>query len=133
VPTSSTKVKEAKQFIEWATSKDYIKMIGEDEGWVTAPPGTRKSTYENPAYLKAAPFAAITLGLIESADVVHTTKEPKPYTGITFATIPEMQAIGNFAGQQIAAALTGKETVSVALDTAADNANRIMKQAGYIK
>lgn len=133
VPTSSTKTKEAKQFIEWATSKDYIKMIGETDGWVTAPPGTRKSTYENPAYLKAAPFAKITLGLIESADVVNTTKDPKPYTGITFATIPEMQAIGNFAGQQVAAALTGKETVSVALDTAADNANRIMKQAGYIK
>ena len=27
----------------------------------------------------------------------------------------------------------GKETVSVALDNAADNANRVMKQAGYIK
>ncbi len=108
-------------------------MIGENEGWVTAPPGTRKSTYDNPEYQKAAPFANITLGLIESADVVNTTKDPKPYTGITFATIPEMQAIGTFAGQQIAAALTGKETVDQALDAAADNANRLLKQAGYIK
>jgi ABC-type glycerol-3-phosphate transport system substrate-binding protein len=108
-------------------------MIGENEGWVTAPPGTRKSTYDNPEYQKAAPFAKITLGLIESADVIHTTKEPKPYIGITYATIPEMQAIGNFAGQQIAAALTGTETVDAALDKAADNANRILKQAGYQK
>ncbi len=133
IPTSSTHVKEADQFIEWATSKDYIEMIGENEGWVTAPPGTRKSTYENPNYLKAAPFAKITLDLIESADVINTTKNPKPYVGITFATIPEMQAIGNFAGQQIAAALTGSETVDTALDKAADNANRILKQAGYQK
>jgi ABC-type glycerol-3-phosphate transport system substrate-binding protein len=133
VPTSSTHTAEAKQFIEWATSKDYIDMVGKTDGWVTAPPGTRASTYANPEYQKAAPFAKITLGLIESADVVHGTKDPKPYTGITFATIPEMQAIGNFAGQQIAAALTGKESVDQALDSAADNSNRVMKQAGYIK
>ena len=133
IPTSSKHEADAKKFIEWATSKDYIEMIGENEGWVTAPPGTRKSTYESPAYLKAAPFAKITLDLIESADVIHTTREPKPYVGITFATIPEMQAIGNFAGQQIAAALTGSETVDAALDKAADNANRILKQAGYQK
>ena len=133
IPKSSKHAKEAKEFIEWATSKDYIKMIGENEGWVTAPPGTRKSTYENPAYLKAAPFAKITLDLIELADVINTTREPKPYVGITFATIPEMQAIGNFAGQQIAAALTGSETVDEALDKAADNTNRILKQAGYQK
>ena len=133
IPTSSTHAQEAKQFIEWATSKDYIKMIGEKEGWVTAPPGTRISTYDNPAYQQAAPFAAPTLAAIEAADPVNTTKDPKPYIGITYATIPEMQAIGNFTGQQVAAALTGKETVSVALDTAAANAERTLKQAGYYK
>jgi len=61
-------VKEAKQFIEWATSKDYIKMIGENEGWVTVPPGTRMSTYHNAAYRNAAPFAKATLDAIETAD-----------------------------------------------------------------
>ena len=133
IPASSQHEKEARQFIEWATSKDYIKMIGESEGWVTAPPGTRMTTYNNPDYQKAAPFAKPTLDAIQSADPIHGTKDPKPYAGITFATIPEMQAIGNFTGQQVAAALTGKATVDAALDAAAANAERTLKQAGYYK
>jgi sorbitol/mannitol transport system substrate-binding protein len=133
VPTSSKHVREAKQFIEWATSKDYIKMIGENEGWLTVPPGTRMSTYDNPAYQNAAPFAKPTLDAIEAADQIHTTRDPKPYVGITFATIPEMQAIGNFAGRQVSAALTGKTTVDAALDMAAENAERMLRQAGYYR
>jgi ABC-type glycerol-3-phosphate transport system substrate-binding protein len=133
VPASSTHAAEAKKFIEWATSKDYIAMIGQSEGWVTAPPGTRQSTYDNSDYQKAAPFAKPTLEAIQDADPINTTKDPKPYAGITFATIPEMQAIGNFTGQQVAAALTGKATVDQALDQAAANAERALKQAGYYK
>jgi ABC-type glycerol-3-phosphate transport system substrate-binding protein len=133
VPASSTRVTEAKQFIEWATSKDYIRLIGEHEGWVTVPPGTRISTYDNPAYRNAAPFAKATLDAIGTADPIHATKDPKPYVGITFAPIPEMQAIGNFAGQQVAAALTGGTTVDAALDLAAENAERLLQEAGYYK
>ena len=83
-------------------------MIGEKEGWVTIPPGTRKSTYANEAYLAAAPFAIPTLKGIESASLVDNTAVEKPYVGINFAIIPEMQAINNYLGQQIAAALTGQ-------------------------
>jgi sorbitol/mannitol transport system substrate-binding protein len=133
IPASSKHVDEAKQFVEWATSKDYINMIGESEGWVTAPPGTRQSTYDNAAYQKAAPFAKPTLDAINAADPIHGTMNPKPYAGITFATIPEMQAIGNFTGQQVAAALTGKMSVDQALDAAAANSDRTLKQAGYFK
>jgi ABC-type glycerol-3-phosphate transport system substrate-binding protein len=133
IPASTKHADEARKFIEWATSKDYIKMIGENEGWVTAPPGTRQSTYDNPEYQKAAPFAKATLDAIVSADPVNTTKEKKPYVGITWATIPEMQAIGNFTGQQVAAALTGKSTVDAALDAAAANSDRTLERAGYFK
>jgi sorbitol/mannitol transport system substrate-binding protein len=59
IPASSSKVDAAKSFLEWATSKDYVTLVGESEGWVAAPPGTRKSTYDNPEYQKAAPFADI--------------------------------------------------------------------------
>ena len=102
-------------------------------GWVTIPPGTRKSTYENQDYLAVAPFAKPTLDAIESARLTDNTAVPKPYVGINFPIIPEMQAINNFLGQQIAAALTGKSTVKDALDAAAANSDRIMKKAGYIK
>jgi sorbitol/mannitol transport system substrate-binding protein len=133
VPSSSKHADEAKKFIEWATSKEYINMIGDKEGWVTIPPGTRKSTYENPKYLEAAPFAKPTLEAIESASLTDNTAVPKPYVGINFPIIPEMQAINNFLGQQIAAALTGKMSVKDALDSAAANADRIMKKSGYPK
>ncbi len=133
IPSSSKNGDEARKFIEWATSKDYINMIGEKEGWVTIPPGTRKSTYENQAYLDVAPFAMPTLKGIEGASLVDNTAVEKPYVGINFPIIPEMQAINNFLGQQIAAALTGKMTVAEALDSAAANSDKIMKKAGYLK
>ena len=133
IPSSSAHSAEAEKFIEWATSKDYIKMVGENEGWVAAPPGTRESTYATEAYQKAAPFAKLTEGLIQSADVVNSTKNPKPYAGISIAVIPDFQAVGNFAGQQVTGALTGKSSVDDALNTAAENSDRVMKQAGYIK
>ena len=133
IPSSSQHAAEAKKFIEWATSKEYINMIGEKEGWVTIPPGTRKSTYENPKYLAAAPFAKPTLEAIESASLTNNTAVPKPYVGINFPIIPEMQSINNFLGQEIAAALTGKMSVKDALDAAAANADKITKKAGYGK
>ena len=61
IPSSTNKEAAAKDFVRWATSKDYVKLVGETEGWVAAPPGTRKSTYESPEYQKAAPFAPIVL------------------------------------------------------------------------
>ena len=133
IPSSSTHADEAKKFIEWATSKEYINMIGEKEGWVTIPPGTRKSTYANQKYLDAAVFAPATLAAMEASSLTGATKNPVPYVGINFAIIPEMQAINNFLGQQIAAALTGKMSVKDALDSAAANSDKIMKKAGYIK
>ena len=133
IPASSKQAGEAKKFIEWATSKDYIKMIGEKEGWVTIPPGTRKSTYENADYLKAAPFAKPTLKAIEDSKMVDNTMHQKPYVGINFAVIPETQAINNYTGQQIAAALTGKMSVDQAMNAAAANSDRVMEKAKYFK
>ncbi len=133
IPASSKQPDEAKKFIEWATSKNYINMIGEKEGWVTIPPGTRKSTYENAEYLKAAPFAQPTLKAIEDSKMVDDTMHPKPYVGINFAVIPETQAINNYTGQQIAAALTGKMSVDQAMDAAAVNSDRVLEKAKYFK
>ena len=41
--------------------KDYIELVAAKEGWANVPPGTRTSLYANPEYLKAAPFAKMTL------------------------------------------------------------------------
>ncbi|OWV69509.1 sugar ABC transporter substrate-binding protein [Rhizobium sp. R634] len=133
IPATSTKLEAAKSFLKWATSKDYVKKVGETEGWVAVPPGTRKSTYALPEYQKAAPFADTVLKAILSADPSKPTKDPVPYTGVQFVAIPEFQGIGTLVGQQIAAALSGQQSVDAALDSAQKQVERDMKKAGYPK
>ena len=50
IPVGSQKVEAATKFITWATSKDYINLVGKDVGWGNVPTGTRKSTYANPEF-----------------------------------------------------------------------------------
>ncbi|WP_172833720.1 ABC transporter substrate-binding protein [Mesorhizobium sp. ORS 3428] len=133
IPTSTKKAETAKSFVKWATSKAYVQRVGETEGWVAAPPGTRKSTYASPDYQKAAPFAATVLAAIESADPTKQTKDPVPYTGIQFVAIPEFQGIGTQVGQAVAAAVTGEQSVDDALNGAQASVEKTMEEAGYIK
>lgn len=133
VPATSTKADVAKSFLKWATSKDYVKKVGESEGWVAVPPGTRKSTYALDEYKAAAPFAETVLQAILSADPTKPTKDPVPYTGVQFVAIPEFQAIGTFVGQQVSAVLAGQQDLDSALDAAQKQVERDMTRAGYIK
>ncbi len=133
IPTSTKKEAVAKDFVRWATSKDYVKLVGETESWVQAPPGTRTSTYDNPEYQKAAAFAPIVLKAVMSADPTHATKDPVPYTGVQFVAIPEFQGIGTTVGQNIASALAGSESVAGALKKAEASTTTVMTKAGYLK
>ena len=128
VPVSSKHPNEAKQFVRWATSKDYIKLVAKTHGWTVVPPGTRKSTYEEPEYRKAAPFADMVLKAILAADPNHPTAKPVPYTGIQFVGIPEFPVIGTQVGQQIASAQVGNTTVDKALEAAQSRTERIMRR-----
>jgi len=102
--------------MSWATSKDYIKLVGTTLGWNHVPPGTRKSTYSLQRYQQvASAFAATTLESIAQADVNHPTVDPVPYTGVQYVDIPEFQELGTQVSQQIAAAIAGTATVDQAL------------------
>ena len=94
IPAGSKKIEAAEKFIAWATSKDYTKLVASKEGWANVPPGTRTSLYQNPEYLKAAPFAKLTLASIDTADPNNPTVKPVPYVGVQFVAIPEFQGIG---------------------------------------
>ncbi|MGI9435638.1 MAG: ABC transporter substrate-binding protein [Geminicoccaceae bacterium] len=133
IPGSSEKVETAKSFLQWATSKEYVSLVGESEGWVSAPPGTRRSTYENPKYIAAAPFAEIVYNSVANADITKSTMDPVPYVGIQYVAIPEFQGIGTQVGQSIAAALAGQMSVDEALEAAQAATERTMKQAGYMQ
>ena len=119
--------------MKWATSKEYVTTVGEEVGWVSAPPGTRKSTYDNPEVPEGGAVREVVYQSIANADITKPTKDPVPYIGIQYVAIPEFQGIGTQVGQQIAAALAGQVTVDQALETAQRSAERTMKQAGYPK
>lgn len=133
IPAKAKQPEAAQKFAEWATSKDYIKLVAEDAGsWSAVPPGTRKSTYENPEY-KKQPFAEVTLKSLLAADPTNPAIRQVPYTGIQFVGIPEFQAIGTQVGQNMAAALSAKMTVDQALKASQVEAERAIKQGGYVK
>lgn len=133
IPASSQKVDTAKDFLMWATSKEYFQTVGETEGWVAVPSGTRASIHDDPRLLEAAPFASTIKDAIFSVDPADATRDPVPYTGVQFVAIPEFQGIGNYVGQQIAAALAGQSTVEEALANSQAFAVREMTKAGYIQ
>ena len=132
IPASAKHKEAAKTFITWATSKEYIQLVAEQDGISNVPPGTRQSTYSQ-AYLSAAPFAKITLEMMQHADPAHPSAKPVPYVGIQYVTIPEFQAIGTSVGKLFSAALTGQMSVEQALNAAQTATTREMKRAGYLK
>lgn len=131
IPASSEKQEAAKAFISWATGPAYAALVAGNEGWANVPPGTRKSLYENPDYLAAAPFAQMTLDSILSADPTNPTVKPVPYTGVQFVAIPEFAGIANQVGQQFSDALAGNQTAEEALANAQELTTEEMEAAGY--
>ena len=132
IPTSSKAKDAARTFSTWATSKEYGALVAEKDGIANVPPGTRASTYTE-AYLKAAPFARVTLESLKVANPQDPTLKPVPYVGIQLVTIPEFQAVGTQVGKLFSAALIGQTTVDQALSAAQQSTEREMKRAGYPK
>ncbi|MGI0116116.1 extracellular solute-binding protein [Zooshikella sp. RANM57] len=133
IPASSKNKEAAKKFITWATSQEYIKLVAQSKGWISVPPGTRKSTYETKTYQQVAPFAGFVLNAIEGADILHPTVKPTPYTGIQYVGIPEFTAIGALVGQNISEILQGKSTIDKALTTSQNFVYKQMVNSGYLK
>jgi sorbitol/mannitol transport system substrate-binding protein len=133
IPAGTKNADAAQKFVTWATSKDYINLVAKEKGWAAVPTGTRKSTYANPEFLKAAVFADAEKKAIDSANPNDSTLPKSPYVGVQFAAIPEFQAIGLAVGQQMSAALAGKVSVDAALKASQTAADREMRKGGYYK
>jgi sorbitol/mannitol transport system substrate-binding protein len=130
IPAGTQQADAAKQFIEWATSKEYIELVAENEGWANVPPGARTSLYETPEY-QEVPFAQMTLDSIQAADPTNPTVEPVPYVGIQFVAIPEFAGIATEVSQEFSAVYAGQQTVQEALAKAQALTNDAMEAAGY--
>jgi sorbitol/mannitol transport system substrate-binding protein len=133
IPKSSKNPDAAQKFINWSTSKAYVNLVAKESSWAGVPTGTRKSTYANADFQKAAKFASAEGKALTSARPTKSTLPPSPYIGVQFAAIPEFQAIGVAVGQQMSAALQGKLTVDQALDISQQAADREMRKGGYYK
>jgi sorbitol/mannitol transport system substrate-binding protein len=133
IPKTSKHEDAAQKFVNWATSKSYIKLVASENGWANVPTGTRKSTYANPEFHKEAKFASAEGKAISSTRPNKSTVLPSPYVGVQYAAIPEFQAIGTAVGQQMSAALLGKVSVDQALDISQQAADREMRKGGYYK
>ncbi len=130
IPSGTQQEEAAMEFINWATSKDYLELVAEREGWANVPPGSRTSLYENPEYAEV-PFAEMTLRSINAADPNNPTVDPVPYVGVQFVAIPEWAGIGTLAGQEFSAMVAGQLTPEQALDRAQALVTDEMEAAGY--
>ena len=131
VPAASRNSDEAHDFVEWATSRAYVELVGETLGWNAVPTGTRTSTYQNPLFRDAATFDEAELKAIQSANPVDSTLDPSPYVGVQFAAIPEFAEIGGLVGKNISDALAGDISIEEALSRSQEVADRRMRDAGY--
>ena len=125
VPSSTKNQDAAIDFVKWATSKDYIKLVGENIGWSNVPPGSRTSTYEIPEYKEAAAaYAPITVEVMSSVNPEQPGVNPQPWVGIQYVAIPEFQDVGNQCAQLVADYLADRTTVDDALAQCQDIAQK---------
>ena len=114
--------------MSWATSKQYIDYAGGKLGWAAVPPGSRYSTYANPAYQKAASaFAKATLDEINSVNVKQPGVSPQPAVGVQYVGIPEFEDLGTRVSQEITAVIAGQQSVDEALKKAQGYATAVGK------
>ena len=132
--SSSKHQSAAEQFMNWATSQQYIKYDASKNGWASVPPGTRTSTYQNPSYQAAAgAFANLTLQEIDSVDIDQPGVAPQPVPGVQYVGVPEFENFGQQVSAQITSAIDGQETVSQALTASQQIAQQAVIAAGYKK
>ena len=129
--SSSKHQSAAEQFMNWATSQQYIQYDAAKNGWASVPPGTRTSTYQNANYQKAAPFAALTLKELDSVNIDQPGVAPQPVPGVQYVGIPEFENFGQQVSAQITAAIDGQESVSAALSASQQIAQQAVITAGY--
>jgi sorbitol/mannitol transport system substrate-binding protein len=119
IPENAPDKETAWEYVSWATSARYIESAGEmlPGGWAAAPPGTRRSTYENPHYQAAAgAFAQKTLDAMLSAPIENPGTTPQPgLGGVQYVGVPEFQDVATRCTEEFSAAIAGSKSVEDAL------------------
>lgn len=123
----------ARSFVAWATSRQYVHLVANRLGWRMVPSGTRASTYAEPGFRQAAPWATYEREAIGKADPARPTLPPSPYAGVQFAAIPTFPVIGDAVGLNIAEAVAGRLSVEQALARSQHSAERWIREQGTVR
>jgi sorbitol/mannitol transport system substrate-binding protein len=130
--TSASKKKDAAfKFLTWATSKEYVNLVGETKGWASAPSGTRQSTYDNANYKKACDFADITKKALLKVNYKHPAIDETPYAGNSIPTMPEYSSWGETVAQLLASYLTGKTDINGVLSSGQKTLETVATEGNY--
>ncbi|MFE6649098.1 ABC transporter substrate-binding protein [Nocardioides sp. NPDC057772] len=122
IQKASRHQEEAKEFVAWASSKEYEQLVMADTendtgGPTNVPAGKRASTYENPEYLEVAgAFATPTMNAIKNAQADNPGVQKRPYNGIQFVGVPSFTDFGTECAKQLSSAISGSKTTDAALD-----------------
>ncbi|MGQ7786231.1 ABC transporter substrate-binding protein [Nesterenkonia sp. K-15-9-6] len=132
IPETSRHKQAAWDFIAWMTHPDYFRLVGEELSWEALPPGSRLSTYEIPEYAELAEnYAEPTLHSMDRATQENCMVHEVPYPGLQFVGIPEFQDLGTRVGQQISAAVAGRQSVADALRQSQTFAESVARTYGW--
>lgn len=87
IPAASLNVDVAKEFVTWATSKDYAEMVAAEQGWPNAPLGGWVSLYDNPELLNLVPIAEVYKPVLSSEAVRPLGRERYQQVALEFSQL----------------------------------------------
>lgn len=128
VPQNSDDAQLAREFVAWATSADYQRLVAQHYGPANVPPGARADMYTDASYTQAAPYAPLVQASIQRANVEQPAKEPVPYQGAQYVAVPAFQSIGNAVGEQLSQAIRGEISADEALANSQWVSDRVIAQ-----
>jgi len=132
--TANSKNKDAAfDFLRWATSKDYVKLVQKEFGFDSTPSGTRVSTYKDPEYIAACDYAPMTLASIQNANLNSPAINPTPYTGNSLPNLPEFSSWGEAIAAELSAYVAGQKTLDNAISASQALINKAAIEGGYRK
>lgn len=134
IPKAAKNPDGAWEFVKWATSREYVKQVSDELGLEHTPPGTRMSTYDNEAYLEAAPYAKTTLTQIQQLgpDAVLKPSAP-PDLPAAYFSFPQWGDVYTPLSQEIAAAIAGNQTADEAITKIQTTTTDTMKRIGLYR
>ncbi|GAP37652.1 ABC transporter substrate-binding protein [Piscinibacter sakaiensis] len=130
VPRTARQPALAQRFALWAGSRDYVAAVAQARGWSQVPTGTRRSTYDTPAFQAAAAYAPAERRALDAIRPDDPGLPQRPRPGAPVGALAQAQAIGIAVGQQISLALAGRIGVDEALQAGQRAAERELARAG---